>query len=140
MKKLILSIILLVFIGLVSINAQSYKVIVNASNSTTSISQSDIADYFLKKKTKWSSGATVLPIDQVTKSSTRAGFCKELMKKSVSQVQAYWQQAVFAGKGTPPRELNSDEDVVNFVKNNPGAIGYVSGSANTSGVKVVTVN
>jgi ABC-type phosphate transport system substrate-binding protein len=36
-------------------------------------------------------------------------------------------------------EKKTDEAVVEYVKNNAGAIGYVSSSANTSGVKVIKV-
>jgi len=140
MKKIFLSTILLTVIGLLHINAQSYKVIVNSSNTITSLSKADVSAYLLKKKTKWENGTKVQPVDLTKKSSVRANFSKEVVKKSVPQVQAYWQQAVFAGKGTPPRELQSDSEIINFVKNNPGAIGYVSSSANTSGVTVVTVN
>jgi len=47
---------------------------------------------------------------------------------------------VFAGSGTPPIEKKSDLEVIEYVKKNSGAIGYVSKSTNTTGVKEITVN
>jgi ABC-type phosphate transport system substrate-binding protein len=37
------------------------------------------------------------------------------------------------------RRQPGDDDVVAFVKGNPGAIGYVSAGASTAGVKVIDV-
>jgi ABC-type phosphate transport system substrate-binding protein len=138
MKNILL--LLGVFLIAGAANAQSYKIIVNSANSATSISKSEVSDYLLKKKTKWSSGEKVAPIDQSDKSVIREDFSKEVLGKSVGAVKSYWQQAVFAGTGTPPVEKKSDAEVVEFVKENTGAIGYVSAGASTSEVKVLTIN
>jgi len=57
----------------------------------------------------------------------------------VQNLDTYWQQQIFSGKDVPPSNKSSDDDVIAFVKSNPGAIGYVSGSAAVAGVKVVAV-
>ena len=49
--------------------------------------------------------------------------------RSVAAVKSYWQQVIFSGRGVPPPELETDEAVLRFVARHPGAIGYVSGSA-----------
>ncbi len=123
-----------------SVQAQSYKVIINSSNSTTSLSAKEASDFFLKKKTKWSSGQKVIPVDLSSNSSVRAEFSKAILKKSVRAVQSYWQQYVFAGKGTPAVEKKTDAEVIAYVKRNSGAIGYVSSRAGLSGVKEIKVN
>jgi ABC-type phosphate transport system substrate-binding protein len=138
MKNILILLFVLLLAGVA--NAQSYKVIVNSVNSLSSISKSDVADYLLKKKTKWPSGEKIAPIDQSDKSSVREDFSKDVLGKSVGAIRSYWQQAVFAGKDTPPVEKKSDAEVIEFVKANPGAIGYVSVGANTTGVKVLTIN
>jgi ABC-type phosphate transport system substrate-binding protein len=139
MKKYIILLLGMVF-ACVTIQAQSFKVIVNNSNSSTSLSKKEISDFFLKKKTKWADGQKVVPIDQKAKSDARKGFTDGVHKKSVSAIKSYWQQAVFAGKGTPPTEKPSDEEVIKYVSQNSGAIGYVSSAADISGVKQLTVS
>ncbi len=123
-----------------TVNAQTYKIIVNNSNSTTSLSKAEVSNLFLKKKTKWSSGTEVKPVDLSPKSDLREAFSKEIHGKTIAQVRAYWQQTVFAGKATPPSEMDGITKVVEYVKANPGAIGYVSADANVSGVKVLSIN
>lgn len=137
--KRFLFILAFVFSGIV-LQAQNYKVIVNNSNNVSSVSKSELSDLFLKKKAKWSGGQTVSPVDLSGKSSIRESFSQEVLGKSVGAIKSYWQQFVFAGKGTPPIEKNSDSEVIEYVKNNEGAVGYISAGANIVGVKVVTVN
>ena len=136
--KSILTILLLTTLGVSY--GQSYKVIVNKSNGITSISKSDLSDLFMKKETKFSSGERVVPVDQKGNSSVRKSFSSDVLNKSVAAIKSYWQQSVFQGKATPPVEKSSDQEVIAYVANNPGAIGYVSSGANTSSVKGVSVN
>lgn len=138
MKRSVLFIALLLIATL--LQAQSYKVIVNSSNPEASISASDLSKYFLKKTTKWANGEKVIPIDQSASSAVRGDFSKAALGKSVSAIKSYWQQYVFSGSGTPPIEKGSDAEVIEFVKNNAGAIGYISSTTNTNEVKVITVN
>jgi ABC-type phosphate transport system substrate-binding protein len=119
------------------VNAQAFKVIVNISNSSNALSTKEISDLFLKKKTKWSDGKQVLPVDLSASSQVRSGFSQQIHGKSTAAVRNYWQQAVFAGTATAPSEKASDAEVIEFVKKNEGAIGYVSASANTAGVKTI---
>ncbi len=117
-----------------------YKVIANKSNAATSITKDEVASYLLKKKKTWASGAAVVPVDQRANSEVRKAFSSAVVGKSVGAVKSYWQQAVFSGKGTPPVEKANDQDVIDFVKANQGAIGYVSSGADISGVKELKVN
>ncbi len=137
MKKYIITFIIAIFA--ITLSQAQYKVIVNNANSTTTITKSQVSNYLLKKRTKWASGTSIAPVDLSSKSSVRKSFSKAVHRKTTAQVRAFWQQSVFSGKATPPREMKSDAEVVKFVKTNKGAIGYVSAGANTAGVKVISV-
>ena len=116
--------------------AQEYTVIVNEANPVAAMPASEIAQLFLKKKTKWPSGVAVAPVDQ-SSGRIRAAFSQEVLGRDVSAVRAYWQQQIFSGRSTAPDEKPSDAAVIAFVKENLGAIGYVSSTAPTTGVKVL---
>jgi hypothetical protein len=62
-----------------------------------------------------------------------------VLGRSVGAVETFWQQQIFSGKEVPPPVKASDDDVIAFVKANAGAIGYVSASTSTAGVKVIDV-
>ena len=117
----------------------TYQVIVNPNNPTTAADREFLADAFLKKATTWSSGETILPVDLPPGSPVRRQFSEEVLHRSVAEVKSYWQQRIFSGRDVPPPELDSDEDVVEYVLKHEGAVGYVSGAANLNGAKPVSV-
>ena len=119
--------------------AAGYKVIVNNANGKSSLAKKELSQLFMKKTAKWSDGAPVMAVDQTEKSSVRERFTQEVHGKSVAAVKSYWQQQIFSGRDVPPVEKSSDAQVIAFVKQNAGAIGYVAEGADTAGVKVVTV-
>jgi hypothetical protein len=50
---------------------------------------------------------------------------------------AYWTVRKHIGKGTPPRELKTAAEVMDFVQATPGALGYVSAAELRPGLNVV---
>lgn len=119
--------------------AAGYKVIVNNANATSSIAKKELSQLFMKKTAKWSDGTAVVAVDQTDKSTVRERFTQEVHGKSVAAVKSYWQQQIFSGRDVPPVEKSSDAQVVAFVKQNPGAVGYVGEGADTAGVRVIAV-
>ncbi len=118
---------------------QSYKIIVNLTNRTSSLTRKAISKMFLKKTKKWPDGQKALPVDRLSKSAIRAEFSKTIHKKSVSSIQAYWQRQIFSGHGVPGLEKRTEKEVLDYVRAHPGAIGYVSKNAKMDGVKVLTI-
>ena len=113
--------------------------IVNNSNTTTSLTKKQVSDFLLKKKTRWADKTKVLPVDLGSKSAIRSVFTKQIHKKNVNQVRSFWQQSVFSGKASPPSEKTNDMAIINYVKAHKGAIGYISSKTKTTGVKTVTI-
>ena len=117
----------------------SYRVIVNSASGVSALSAADVSAYFLKTKTKWESGAKVLPVDLADDAKAREDFSEGILRRSVAAVKAYWQQQIFSGRALPPPELKDDAAVTAYVKANEGAIGYVSSSADVADVKVLEI-
>ncbi len=111
-----------------SMSAQShrYQVVVNAASPIRSVRRGDLSKIFLKRATQWTSGQAVVPIDLLGTEACREAFSREVHQKSVAAVKAYWQQQIFSGRDTPPPEKGSDGEVLDIVRVNPNAVGYVS--------------
>ena len=114
-----------------------YKVVANPSVPESSLSRSELSRHFLKKTNRWSDGTKVVPVDQERTSPTRESFSSDVHRKSPDVVAAYWQKQIFSGRGVPPVVKKSDAEVLEHVRSNPGAVGYVSAGASTQGVKVL---
>jgi ABC-type phosphate transport system substrate-binding protein len=113
------------------------RVIVNAKNPISRLDRRFVADAFLKKRTRWDDDAAIQPVDLGQRSSERAQFSRDVLDRDVSSVRRYWAQQVFSGRGVPPPEVSNDADVVRYVAEHPGGIGYVAAGTGLSGVKAV---
>ena len=124
----------------IAAGAQEFTVIVNAANPVASMPRDSVARLFLKKTIAWASGQAVSPVELPAAAKAREAFAQAVLNKSLAQVKSYWQQQIFSGKDVPPPEKQSENDVVAFVRSNPGAIGYVSKGVNIGrGVKALSV-
>jgi len=121
-------------------SGQGFKVVVNEANPSEAISKRQLESMFMKKMGTWSNGLPVIPVDQTASSSTRHGFSKVIFGRDTNAIKSYWQRQIFSGRGVPPPEKASDDEVLAFVRVNSGAIGYVSSNADIgSGVKVLEI-
>ena len=144
MKRILKCCSLILAIGVLSsplaAGAQEFTVIVNASNPVASMPRDAVAKLFLKKTIAWQSGQAVSPVELPAAAKAREAFARTVLNKSIAQVKSYWQQQIFSGRDVPPPEKQNENDVVAFVRSNPGAIGYVSKGADIGrGVKALAV-
>ena len=117
-----------------------YVVITHPDNPHDSISKSQASSLLLKKRSRWpDSDLKADPVDLPGSSSVREQLSRDLHERSVSSIKSYWQKQIFSGRNSPPPELSDDQEVVAWVREHPGAIGYVSPRAQLSGVKALTV-
>jgi ABC-type phosphate transport system substrate-binding protein len=118
----------------------SFVIVVNDQNSVVALPRGRVSRFFLKKALRWDSGVLVQPVDLPSGSSVREAFSRRVLEKSVGSVRAYWQQQIFSGRAVPPIEKPTDDAVLEFVRLNAGAIGYVSTpAALPRGVRTIEV-
>ena len=89
------------------------------------LSEKDIADIFLMKVTTFPDGQLAIPLD-VDDDERFNEFYKSYTNKTPSQTKAYWARHIFTGKGSPPKKVFDDEEVLELVSKNPNIIGYIS--------------
>ncbi|MEP7013288.1 MAG: hypothetical protein ABJC13_23460 [Acidobacteriota bacterium] len=119
---------------------EPYQIVVNAGNATASLSKEKLAAFFLKKETRWGDGIKVAVVDRAPGAAVRAAFSKSVLAKDVAAVKSYWQRLLFSGKETPPAELDSDREVMDFVAKSPGGLGYVAAGTDLgAGVKALRI-
>ncbi len=111
-------------------------VIVHKDNASA-INPALIKRIFLGKAKNFKGGGVATPIELPESNPTRSAFNKGLLKKSDTQMKAYWARLVFTGKATPPVQVADDAAVIEKVSNNPTLIGYIDSASVTDAVKVV---
>jgi len=118
--------------------ASDLKIIANSSVGASSVSIDELKGVFLATKSSLSDGSHVEPVLEKG-GPTHEAFLKEYIGKTDSAFETYFRSLVFTGKASMPKSTVSDADMVAYVAKTKGAIGYVSGSAATTGVKVLEV-
>lgn len=115
-------------------------IIVNDANEFYSATAAQVADLFLEKRTTWQNGSTVTPVDQMPEAQVREDFSVAVLGRPLQAVQAYWRAKVYRDEAAPPPELGSDQEVIDYVKTHPAAIGYVTSDAQIpAGVHAIVV-
>lgn len=112
------------------------SVIVNAANAD-SIDKKLVKRIYLGKVKNFPSGSKIKVISLGDSDAATEQFRQSALKKSNSQYKSYWSKIAFTGKGTPPSEVNSADEMIIEIKKNPNAIGFVDSSNVTSDVKVI---
>lgn len=121
-----------------SVFADDLIVIGNRSVPESELSAKDIKNIFLGKKKVWGNGLkvemAVLGDGEITDR-----FLKVYVKKNASTYKKYWKKQVFTGGGKPPATFAREKDLVEYVSNTKGAVGYVSSQSYTDSVKILSV-
>jgi ABC-type phosphate transport system substrate-binding protein len=137
MKKLVFSIALGLLLGMTPAGAADVQVIANSSVATTELSTAEVKDVFLGAKTSVA-GGDVEPV-LAKGGAAHDAFLKLYVGKSDQGLRNHFKSLVFTGKGAMPKTFATDAEVVKYVSTTKGAIGYVSGGAETAGVKKIAV-
>jgi len=132
--------LLLVVLGL-AINTQAgdVKVIANSRVSTNTISAQELKGIFLEERNSLGDGTHVEPVLQKNGAAHQA-FLRQVLGRNDDTLQTYYRTLVFTGRGSMPKALGSDAEVMAYVAQTKGAIGYVSAETTPEGVKVLAIS
>jgi ABC-type phosphate transport system substrate-binding protein len=125
--------------GSLEARAGDIKVIANPSVGASTVSADDLKGVFLQEKSSLSDGSHVAPV-LLKGGAAHEAFVKQYLGKTDDALQTYYRSLVFTGKGSMPKMLGSDAEMVAYVAKTKGAIGYVSAGASVEGVKTLEVN
>ncbi len=99
-------------------------VIVHATQAKLSMGKNELAAIYRRKKNYWEDGTKIEPVNLPAESPARRTFSKAVLGYAPEELEQYWNDRYFHGV-LPPYVLSSDEAILRFVAETPGAIGYV---------------
>jgi hypothetical protein len=112
-------------------------VIANSNVKVSEVSKSDLADVFTGASPSLK-GSRVTPV-LMMESVHHELFLRSFISKSDGPFRSGWKSLVFAGQAAMPKSLPNDAAVVEFVRSNPGTIGYIDNGTPHDGVNVIAV-
>ena len=119
--------------------AADVKVIANGSLKADIISADEVKSVFLEKSNSLRDGTHVEPVLEKDGPVHEAFLHEYLAAGTDDDLQSYYRALVFSGRGSMPKQLGSDAEVVAYVARTKGAIGYVSADTIVEDVKTLTI-
>lgn len=112
--------------------------IANRSVTEASISKKDVKLIFLGKKIKWNNGMKIHKA-RLLHGPTHEQFLKEYIQKSVYSYASFWKLAIVTGSAIPPKSFKSEKDLIKYIAEKEGSVGYISTKTPHEGVVVLPV-
>lgn len=127
----------LLIVCLVSGSAMaSGAIVVSPGAGLDSVADSAAARLFLGRSSEID-GVALKPINQDEGQPIRERFEQEVLGMTGARLRSHWSRLIFTGAGEPPEDVGGDDDVKAFVRDNPGAIGYINSASVDDSVTVV---
>ena len=111
--------------------SNNYQIIANGTDLTEMTFQ-DLTKYYKGKFNSWDSKVDVIIVLPSSKHTNAETISEHIYSKSFYGVKKFWLSIVFQGRFSAPHFMDSDEEIVEFVSKNKGAIGLVSNKTNVS--------
>lgn len=137
--KLIISSMTAIMLLFPNLTAAGDIVIIgNKSIAESRLSKQDLKNIYLGRKTIWGDKKRIIFVTLDNENVSKR-FLNKYLNMISAQYADHWLEKVYTGQGTPPRAFASDEEMIRFIANTDGAIGYVTSSDDLNGVKIFAI-
>ena len=139
-KKIIILLAIFSLCSSTFIFGKNFAVIVHPDNPNQNLNVKDLKMIFLGEKTTWPEGKP-LKLAALKNGETHKEFLNEIMKISPMKFAIHWKYKIFTGSstGTNINFFKSEEKLRDYIKENPGAIGYISADSLDNTIKEIKI-
>lgn len=97
-------------------------VVVHPHSQVNSLDRAQLINIYMGRYRQLPTGEAALPVDLT---GLKQRFYRALVNKDLAEINSYWARLVFSGQVSPPLQLASPAEVLDYVRRNPGALGFV---------------
>ena len=113
--------------------------IVKEGHSVETVTAKELKRMLLGKSKRWKNGDKVV-LSTLKDGESHDRFIRKYAGKTPKQFTNYWRKMVFSGKGKMPKSFDSEEDLIAFVAEHDGALGYIDSATGHDAVKAITID
>jgi hypothetical protein len=136
-----IKIALLFFLILLTNKLYSQNVIY-FTNGVNILNTKKINRVFTAKDAYWENGKSVSVCLPGSKSDIASEVYLRVYNQSIKEVQKFWLSMVFQGRAKSPHFFDTEEDMINYVKRNPGSVGVLPADKKSilpSGLTIISI-
>lgn len=112
-------------------------VIVHPNVAADRLHRQQVLDIYAGELAYWKDDTPITVCDLKRKNPTKLTFYRYL-GKTTSQMKSLWMKKLLLGEREPPTTADSEEQILDFVAQTPGAIGYIDAAHLDDRVKRLT--
>ncbi|PLX74643.1 MAG: hypothetical protein C0607_10380 [Azoarcus sp.] len=139
MCRLVLSLLFAATILQAVHSRADFFLIVQSSNPVHALTLKEAVDLFMGRSRAFPNWDFALVFDLPRDDPKRAAFYRALTSWEPAQVNSYWSRLMFSGQSMPPQPLPNEEAVIDIVKRNPSALGWVTREPAHKDVRTVLI-
>lgn len=117
----------------------SVVLVVNDSVGIEKISVDSLRAIYSLRQLLWLDGTEITAFVLDVDGGTHRQFCRDLLKVYPHQLKKGWDRMEYTGRARGPQIVQSEQMLLDLVKQIPGAIGYVQRAVDIPGVHIISV-
>lgn len=112
-------------------------IIVNKENPVEKLTTGEVKLYWLRKiKKRWPElNKNIKPVDRKTKNAEQDTFYSKVLGMSAADVDTYFNAKQYESGEKPQDKFSTDSDIIAFIGEEAGAIGFVNAASITDAAK-----
>ena len=118
-------------------NAHADTAVIVNLNNKASLQPEQIKNIFLGRLNRFPDGSPAKPVDQPEERPIRITFYSKVAGKDEDEMKTYWADLIFSGNGRPPKAVDEDSEVKQYVRETVGGIGYIDSKSLDGSVRVI---
>jgi hypothetical protein len=120
-----------------AVAADTLYVVVSSQSPIRSLAQKDVLALYTGRTRTLPGGEAATPLDQQHDGAARADFYQALTGMDIARINSYWARLHFTGQVQPPRTVEDDGAMIQRLRADPSAIGYLTREPTDASVRVV---
>ncbi|MBL4869155.1 MAG: substrate-binding domain-containing protein [Pseudomonadales bacterium] len=130
---------LTLFITLFSplISVADIAVVVHMDNPLVTLSETEIKGIYKVRQLRFPDNSPIVLSFQPDNVEITEQFSRQVLGRSISQHSRSWTTKIFTGRMLRPKKLTNDLEVIKWVSENRGAIGYIDNANLSNAVKKI---
>lgn len=112
-------------------------VVVSTQSPLRTVNQNELVAIYTGRTRAFPDGTAATPLDQKRDGPARAEFYQLLTGMDIARINSYWARLHFTGQVRPPQTAEDDTAMLQRLRSDPSAIGYVTRPPQDNSVRVV---
>jgi hypothetical protein len=101
-------------------------ILIGNNTDLNAVKWQQVVAIFRGEKSFWPNGSVVVLVLPASNLESSKDVAKQVYSTSVAGMQKFWLSLVFQGRGKPPVFIASEEEIIKFVSQTPGAVALIS--------------